>query len=169
MTSLSFYCILSLILVVPESLQEINEQEQPSTSASQDETTSAQDDAEIVIKKTKIWIQGINKAIYSYMINIFYFYTCLARQQWDQWGNCPKNVATWLFNKRKKTYLTKSDVAQFIMIWEKIPDALKQSKVKYPPRNKHDSAHSGHFMQRKTHAQTITPDIVSLRRYILNN
>ena len=54
MTSLSFYCILSLILVVPESLQEINEQEQPSTSASQDETTSAQDDAEIVIKKTKI-------------------------------------------------------------------------------------------------------------------
>ena len=52
------------MLAVPESLNEISEQEQPSTSASDNETTSAQDDAETVIIKNKNMNTGYK---YSYI------------------------------------------------------------------------------------------------------
>lgn len=75
-----------------------------------------------------------------------------------------QDLANALFALRDTAALTKLAVNEIIRLWEELPPAFQQSRVLYPPRYKDDSAHTGRFMQKKPHTQTITQGTVSLRR-----
>lgn len=71
-----------------------------------------------------------------------------------------------LFHLRKVSTITDKTAEKIISLWKKLPQGLREAKVNYNPRYRPDVAQRGRFQQKKpSHTQTITPGIVSLRRY----